>query len=212
MDVVCSTCYRNRDSFTSEIAGLGKERVEYFAEMFVYLDGRIYRSMGTLPDRRYAYNGKAVDFVCTAVVSSGRRLAESEIFLGNGRLCSRTYIFDRLDFVQKQILSGGNYSLADIQGIACFFSGKKWGVRGKPKQYAMLLYPAVLMGMTVLALSLPFRLGKEYGWIALGAGLFAVSDMMVGKSFFHEQTKGIHYLALGLYYSGIYCFALMMWM
>ena len=86
------------------------------------------------------------------------------------------------------------------------------GARENPKQYAMLLYPAVLMGMTVLALSLPFRLGKEYGWIALGAGLFAVSDMMVGKSFFHEQTKGIHYLALGLYYSGIYCFALMMWM
>ena len=98
-------------------------------------------------------------------------------------------------------------------GICLFlFREEVKGARENPKQYAMLLYPAVLMGMTVLALSLPFRLGKEYGWIALGAGLFAVSDMMVGKSFFHEQTKGIHYLALGLYYSGIYCFALMMWM
>lgn len=85
------------------------------------------------------------------------------------------------------------------------------GAGENPKLYAMLLYPAVLMGMTVLALSLPFRLGKEYGWMALGAVLFAVSDMMVGKSFFHEQTKGVHYLALALYYSGIYCFALMMW-
>ncbi|MFR4455943.1 MAG: lysoplasmalogenase family protein [Blautia hansenii] len=117
------------------------------------------------------------------------------------------------------ILSKSRFYLAEIilwlilMGICLFlFREEVKGARENPKQYAMLLYPAVLMGMTVLALSLPFRLGKEYGWIALGAGLFAVSDMMVGKSFFHEQTKGIHYLALGLYYSGIYCFALMMWM
>lgn len=190
MDVVCSTCYRNRDSFTSEIAGLGKERLEYFAEMFVYLDGRIYRSMGTLPDRRYAYNGKAVDFVCTAVVSSGRRLAGSEIFLGNGRLCSRTYIFDRLDFVQKQILSGGNYSLADTYGdLPVSFPGRSKRCEGKSKTVCHVVVSCCFDGNDSAGSFSAFPFGKGVRVDSFGGRLVCSFRYDGGKKFFPRADK-----------------------
>lgn len=81
-----------------------------------------------------------------------------------------------------------------------------------PKLYVMMLYPGVLMGMTSIAVLMPFQKGKEYLFAAAGAVLFSISDMMVGKSFFHTPSKAADYLALTLYYSGIFCFSLFLWM
>lgn len=85
------------------------------------------------------------------------------------------------------------------------------GGRENPKLYAMILYPAVLMGMTAVAVMLPWKLGMEYLTAAAGAVLFAVSDLMVGKGFFHKLSKPLRITALGLYYVGIFCISLITW-
>ena len=77
--------------------------------------------------------------------------------------------------------------------------------------YAMILYPAVLMGMTAVAVMLPSKLGPDYLRAAVGAVLFAVSDLMVGKGFFNKLSKPMSVLALSLYYAGIFCIALITW-
>ena len=85
------------------------------------------------------------------------------------------------------------------------------GARENPKLYAMILYPAVLMGMTAVAVMLPSKLGPDYLRAAVGAVLFAVSDLMVGKGFFNKLSKPMGVLALSLYYAGIFCIALITW-
>ncbi len=80
-----------------------------------------------------------------------------------------------------------------------------------PKIYLLILYPAVLMGMAALAVILPWKLGKEYLCAGIGAVLFAVSDLMVGKGFFHPLSKSMSYLALSLYYGGIFFLSLLLW-
>lgn len=85
------------------------------------------------------------------------------------------------------------------------------GSRENPWLYAMILYPAVLMGMTAVAVMLPVKLGPDYLRAGIGALLFAVSDLMVGKGFFHKLTKSMSVLALSLYYAGIFCISLITW-
>ena len=75
----------------------------------------------------------------------------------------------------------------------------------------MILYPAVLMGMTAVAVMLPAKLGPDYLRAGIGALLFAVSDLMVGKGFFHKLSKLMSVLALSLYYAGIFCISLITW-
>lgn len=83
--------------------------------------------------------------------------------------------------------------------------------RETPAMYLMLFYPAVLMGMAAMAVVLPLQLGISYLPAALGAFLFAVSDLMVGKNFFHKLSKRMEYLALSLYYAGIFSLSWMIW-
>lgn len=85
------------------------------------------------------------------------------------------------------------------------------GGKERPTLYLMLLYPAVLMAMASLAVALPFTAGVSYTWMAVGAVLFTASDMFVGKGFFHKLPKRLDHLALGMYYSGIFCLALGVW-
>lgn len=80
-----------------------------------------------------------------------------------------------------------------------------------PRIYLMILYPAVLLIMASVALLLPFAAGAKYSWAAFGAVLFSISDMMVGKGFFHKLSNKMDYLALAMYYSGIFCLAMMTW-
>lgn len=80
-----------------------------------------------------------------------------------------------------------------------------------PKIYFMILYPGVLMAMMAMAVLLPFTSGRKYIWAALGALLFSISDMMVGKSFFKKLPKKMGFWALALYYCGIFCLAMMTW-
>lgn len=81
----------------------------------------------------------------------------------------------------------------------------------KPVFYLTLLYPAVLAAVVSAAVMLPQAFGVSYWWIAAGIVLFAVSDMFVGKNFFHPLSKETNYLALSLYYAGILCIAMMTW-
>ena len=99
-----------------------------------------------------------------------------------------------------------------LWGIALFLFRRELQLGKKnPKLYLMTLYPGILMGMTSIAVMLPGQLGSQYLLAAIGAVLFSISDMMVGKGFFKKLSKLADYLALSLYYSGIFCFALMMW-
>ena len=97
----------------------------------------------------------------------------------------------------------GNFPVYLSQGVR----------RGKRKSwlYAMILYPAVLMGMTAVAVMLPSKLGPDYLRAAVGAVLFAVSDLMVGKGFFNKLSRPMSVLALSLYYAGIFCISLITW-
>lgn len=85
------------------------------------------------------------------------------------------------------------------------------GGKEQPALYLMILYPAVLMAMASLAVALPFTGGVQYTWMAVGAVLFTVSDMFVGKGFFEKLPKRLDHLALGMYYGGIFCLALGVW-
>ena len=85
--------------------------------------------------------------------------------------------------------------------------------RGKehPGLYLMILYPAVLMAMVSMALTMPFMLGAEYLWAAAGAVLFGISDLMVGKGFFKKLPGRLDFLALAMYYCGIFCLGMITW-
>lgn len=99
-----------------------------------------------------------------------------------------------------------------FMGISLYlFRRELAGGRENPWLYAMILYPAVLMGMTAAAVMLPAKLGPDYLRAAAGAILFAVSDLMVGKGFFHKLSRPMSVLALSLYYAGIFCISLITW-
>ena len=98
-------------------------------------------------------------------------------------------------FLIGWILSKSRFYLAEIilwlilMGICLFlFREEVKGARENPKQYAMLLYPAVLMGMTVLALSLPFRL-KGVRVDSFGGRLVCSFRYDGGKKFFPRADK-----------------------
>ena len=96
-------------------------------------------------------------------------------------------------------------------GALVLFREELKGGRKNPLLYAMTLYPAVLMGMTAIAVTLPSQLGIRYLWAAIGAVLFALSDLMVGKGFFKKLSAPVDALALGMYYAGIFCISMMTW-
>ena len=99
-----------------------------------------------------------------------------------------------------------------FMGVSLYlFHRELRGARENPKLYAMILYPAVLMGMTAVAVMLPSKLGPDYLRAAVGAVLFAVSDLMVGKGFFNKLSRPMSVLALSLYYAGIFCISLITW-
>ena len=99
-----------------------------------------------------------------------------------------------------------------FMGISLYiFRRELEGGKENPWLYAMILYPAVLMGMTAVAVMLPAKLGPDYLRAGIGALLFAVSDLMVGKGFFHKLSKPMSVLALSLYYAGIFCISLITW-
>lgn len=99
-----------------------------------------------------------------------------------------------------------------MAGILLLFREELSGARSNPKIYLMVLYPGVLMVMTAMAAALPFTAGRQYGWAAIGAVLFCVSDMMVGKGFFKKLPRKLEFWALALYYCGIFCLAMETWM
>lgn len=116
-------------------------------------------------------------------------------------------------------LARGVYSPISLLIWLLFMGASLWlfrkelfGGQKNPMLYAMILYPAILMGMAAIAVMLPFQLGNFYIWTAVGALLFVVSDMMVGKGFFRKLSKTADYTALSLYYMGIFCLSMITWM
>lgn len=137
---------------------------------------------------------------------------ELQFFLGMG-----VFAAGHLALIIWLILQG-HFTVASIPVWIVGMAVTLWLFRGEfsrgkenPKIYLMILYPAVLMGMTAVAVTLPFTAERAYGWAAVGAFLFAVSDMMVGKNFFGKLPKQLDYLALALYYCGIFCLSMMTW-
>ena len=128
-----------------------------------------------------------------------------------------------------------------MAGTLILFRGEIRENRENPVIYGMFLYPALLLVMVSVAVMLPVQAGKQYTLAAVGAVLFGISDMMVGKGFFISRGKmespseiselscnagkgqcrenwmlkyygQLSYAALSLYYAGIFCLALMTWM
>ena len=138
---------------------------------------------------------------------------EVQFFLGMGVFAAGHLILI-VWFLEKGNYSGLSFVLWIVfLGLALLLFRRELE-QGKqnPKLYIMILYLAVLMGMAAIAVMLPWQLDSTYSWAAAGAVLFSVSDMMVGKSFFHKLSKPADYLALSLYYTGIFCFSMMTWM
>lgn len=98
-----------------------------------------------------------------------------------------------------------------LAGTLVLFRKELKGGKENPLLYLMILYPAVLLAMTAMALTLPFTADERYTWAAVGAVLFAVSDMMVGKGFFKKLPPKLDFFALAMYYCGIFCLSMMTW-
>ena len=70
-------------------------------------------------------------------------------------------------------------------GISLYiFRRELEGGKENPWLYAMILYPAVLMGMTAVAVMLPSKLGPDYLRAAVGAVLFCCFGFNGGKGLF----------------------------
>ena len=118
------------------------------------------------------------------------------------------------------IFSFGYFNIAGTLIIWCLLIAaalvlfKKELVQFKehPIQYLMMLYPAVLAAIIAAAVLMPQAMGTDFMPLAIGMILFGISDMLVGKNFFSPLGKGMNYVILILYYSGIECIALMTWM
>lgn len=138
---------------------------------------------------------------------------EIHFFLGMG-----VFAAGHLALIVWLVLQGHFTGMAVPVWVVCMAATlglfRKELSRGKEDHrfYLMILYPAVLMAMTAAAVMLPFIGGMEYTWTAVGAFLFSVSDMMVGKKFFEKLPEKLDYWALTLYYCGIFCLAMGTWM
>lgn len=139
-------------------------------------------------------------------------LLEVKFFIGMGAFAAGHMI------LIVWILQKGYFSPISIliwfilsAAVLLLFKKEMMQFKKKPIFYLTLLYPAVLAAVVSVAAVLPHALGKSYGWIAVGLALFAISDMFVGKNFFQPLSKSANYLALSLYYAGIFCIAMMTW-
>lgn len=101
--------------------------------------------------------------------------------------------------------------LAGLLIVFTLFREEQKNIRENPVLLLMIVYAGVLMAMVTMALMLPMERGSKYIGVAIGALLFAVSDMMVGKGFFHKLTKKADFLCLALYYSGILFLSMGTW-
>ncbi|MGN0321702.1 MAG: lysoplasmalogenase family protein [Oliverpabstia sp.] len=95
--------------------------------------------------------------------------------------------------------------------VLLIFRDERKHIHENPMILLMILYAGVLMAMVTLALMLPIGRGSQYIGVAIGATLFAGSDMMVGKGFFHKLSKKTDFFCLALYYSGIFFLSMGTW-
>ena len=77
----------------------------------------------------------------------------------------------------------------------------------KARNPILFLYPAVLTGMTSLALTLPFTYGVAALPTVIGSVLFTFSDFLVGKSFFDKNPHHGGAIIMSTYYGALYLFA-----
>ena len=85
-----------------------------------------------------------------------------------------------------------------LYGITAFLYRKIIPTLGN-KLVPFLLYPAVLMAMASLALVLPFTAGERYWPSAIGAQVFAVSDLLVAKGVLVGNSRSCEHFTLALY-------------
>ncbi|MDD3833284.1 MAG: lysoplasmalogenase family protein [Oscillospiraceae bacterium] len=75
----------------------------------------------------------------------------------------------------------------------------------------LIIYAVLLIYMVSLAFTLPVAVGTIL--ISIGALLIAVSNIIRAKELLMcgEKNKRLHMISLGLYYAGLYLFALAVW-
>ena len=98
--------------------------------------------------------------------------------------------------------------LAAVLWLAAYFAFRGRLDRLGSRKNLFLLYPAVLMGMTALAAALPLLGGRAYLPFALGAALFAISDMMVAADVLCGIRPFFRALLMVLYESAVLLMAL----
>lgn len=80
------------------------------------------------------------------------------------------------------------------------------------KLIPFLLYPAVLMAMAAMALMLPFTAGTRYWTAAVGALVFAISDLLVAKGVLVGNSRACQHFTLALYDLALLGLALAGWL
>jgi uncharacterized membrane protein YhhN len=196
----------------------------------------LHLKLGKETDKKWNILPKCLStwmIVCTAAVGIYQHGIENQtrwimfalflFFLADGLL--EIHFFTGMAFFAAGhlIITGwfirqGHFTVASVPVWCVLMLGAAYAFRKElenrkryPYIYLMLFYSAVLMAMVSIALTLPFMEGEHYIWPAVGAALFGISDMFVGKKFFGKSPPCLDFLALPMYYCGIFCLAMTTW-
>lgn len=98
-----------------------------------------------------------------------------------------------------------------LYGITAFLYRKIIPTLGK-NLIPFLLYPAILMAMAAMAVALPFTAGISWWSTALGALVFAISDLLVAKGVLVGNSRACQHFTLALYDLALLGLALGAWL
>ena len=98
-----------------------------------------------------------------------------------------------------------------LYGITAFLYRKTIPTLGK-NLIPFLLYPAVLMAMAAIAVVLPFTAGTSWWSTALGALIFAISDLLVAKGVLVGNSRACQHFTLALYNAALLGLTLGVWL
>lgn len=161
-------------------------------------------------------SGMMVLLCGAGLVMGGKSPWESLLFWGLAACCVADCVLE-LHFVSGMAAFGAAHVLFIVwivqQGRPVWYSIPIWVVLYGSTAFLyrkiiptlgknlvpFMLYPAVLMAMASLALVLPFTAGKQYWTAAVGALVFAISDLLVAKGVLVGNSRACQHFTLALY-------------
>lgn len=82
----------------------------------------------------------------------------------------------------------------------------------KAKIIPFIIYAGVLIADSAIAFMLAFTVGPQYTLLSIGAAMFFVSDILVGKQELHENKPWENVILMILYWGALYMFSGVLWM